>query len=107
MSAQKSGLCVEIQCAMQKLRDETYTEASMFSFQDAERKLIISAYGRDPNKLFLSDLRVHLYPRKKELKALPPTEGVFVEYCERSYYQLAIWNASLVARPCLPSPLSY
>jgi len=48
-----------------------------------------------------------LYPRKKELKALPPTEGAFVECCKRSYYQLAIWNASLIARPCLPSPLSY
>jgi len=33
-------------------------------------KRIISAYGRDPNQFSLSDIWVHLYPRKKELKAL-------------------------------------
>ena len=47
---------MEIQRVVQNLRDETFVEASMFSFQDFASKLIINAYGRDPSQFTLSDL---------------------------------------------------
>ena len=106
-SAKKRGLYIKIDCAIQKLKAETLTEAKMFSFQDIARKLIISDYGRNLDEFSHCDWRVHLYPRKKELKALPPTEDAFVEHSKRSYYQLSTCNASLIARLYLSIPLSY
>ena len=78
----RNNLYMDIQYAMHKLKDETFTEASVFFFQDVTRKLIISAYGMHPNQFSLSDLRIQLHSRKKELRVLPLTE--LVEHCKFS-----------------------
>jgi hypothetical protein len=71
------------------------------------RDILIASYGKNENFYCLNDLRVHLFPRRKTLKSLPPTDESLKFYVKRCIFQWSVMLQALVPSPIYFSPIDF
>ena len=71
------------------------------------RDILIASYGKIENFDCLNDLRVHLFPHRKTLKSLPPTDDSFKFPVKRCIFQWSVMLQALVPSPIYFSPLDF
>lgn len=82
--------------------------AVLEEFTSACRKVVVAMYGKDPGDFrSLNDLRIHLYPRKRELKYLPPTDDAFSFHAMRSLLQVKFLLEANLPRPSPVDPTRF
>ena len=108
-SAVKSQLIQEIADLTQKVRNDI-KNIIMYEPEILRicTKLTLSVYSKKQSEFdSLNDLRIHLFPRKKNLNSLPPTDGSFVYHVKRAILQWSIILQAVIPKPCVLNPLEF